>query len=77
MNIRVVTQKDLPSIVRIHLAAFPGFFLTRLGADFLFAYYAIYLKYGHIAYLSESNGKICGFVFGTLNENDFTKDLKA
>ena len=39
MIIRKVEKKDIPEIVRIHIAAFPGFFMTLMGKSFLKEYY--------------------------------------
>lgn len=39
MQIRNVLSSDIESIIKIHCKAFHGFFLTRMGASFLRAYY--------------------------------------
>jgi ribosomal protein S18 acetylase RimI-like enzyme len=76
MIIRKATLSDLAGIVNVHLLAFPHFFLTSLGRDFLVQYYKIYIKYSHIAYVAEENSAIEGFVVGSNNSASFYKDLK-
>lgn len=53
----------LDEIVEIHMAAFPGFFLTFLGRGFLKAMYRGYIEYPKSKVLvAKSEGKILGFV---------------
>lgn len=70
--IRSATPRDLPGIVRIHLAAFDQFFVTQLGADFLRAYYELVVNYrAGIILVSEEQGNLTGFVCGFLDPGDF------
>ncbi|OUR75198.1 hypothetical protein A9Q75_18005 [Colwellia psychrerythraea] len=76
MNIRVAELIDLDHIVSVHFSAFPDFFLTSLGGQFLKQYYRIYIKYSHIAFVAEENGVIEGFVVGSNDSIKFYQDLK-
>ena len=40
MEVKVVDKRDINEIVRIHIDAFKGFFLTELGKTFLKKYYS-------------------------------------
>ena len=44
MIIRIATTKDVPQIVKIHMNAFEGFFLTTLGRSFLSFYYNAFVN---------------------------------
>jgi len=33
-NIRFAQKKDINKVVEIHIRAFPGFFMTKLGKNF-------------------------------------------
>ncbi|MDE6463169.1 MAG: GNAT family N-acetyltransferase [Muribaculaceae bacterium] len=44
MEVRISSQDDIKEIVRVHLSAFPGFFLTELGEKFLCLYYRSVLE---------------------------------
>lgn len=62
MNIRKATSNDVDSIVKIHLNAFKGFFLTSLGADFLSFYYGCFVKSTEtVTMVAEEDGVILGF----------------
>lgn len=39
MIIRRIEKKDLPEVTRVHIAAFPNFFMTLMGPTFLKEYY--------------------------------------
>ena len=39
MIIRSINRKDLSEVVRVHIAAFPGFYMTLMGESFLREYY--------------------------------------
>lgn len=63
--IRAMEARDLPSIVRVHLASFQGFFLTFLGPAFLMELYSgILADPSGIAFVSEDGGQVVGFVAG-------------
>jgi len=67
---------DLDSLVAIHNAAFPGFFLTFLGADFLKLLYASIHSdaEGHV-FVAESDNHLVGFVAGVRNQGRFFRRL--
>ena len=65
-KIRAMTAGDVNSVTDVHLAAFPGFFLTFLGRGFLRQLYrGIVDDPSGIAYVAEHDGEIAGFVAGT------------
>lgn len=66
VQVRLAGPGDLPGIVRCHLAAFPGQFLSRLGPTFLEAYYRFYLDApGGINLVAiDSGDRVVGFVSG-------------
>ncbi|WP_035273100.1 GNAT family N-acetyltransferase [Desulfogranum japonicum] len=75
-----MTEKDIESVVEIHLSSFPSFFLTFLGPGFLKIFYkGICSASDGIAFISlDSKGTPAGFVVGTSNPRGFyTKLLKS
>jgi ribosomal protein S18 acetylase RimI-like enzyme len=75
---RAATPADLPAVVRVHQAAFPGFFLTRLGPGFLRAYYRLVLDYpGGVLAVAAEDGVVTGFVAGFLDPPGFYRCLRA
>lgn len=70
--VRQATVQDLPQVVAVHEKAFPGFFMTRMGAGFLSAYYRLVLDYpGGILMVTASADGIEGFVAGFLDPAQF------
>ena len=69
--------KNISRVVEIHLASFPGFFLTYLGARFLLIYYnAICTAPEGIAYVHVDDvGFPAGFVAGTSDPRGFYSRL--
>lgn len=64
---RLAEIKDLNQVVNIHIAAFPGFFLTSLGPLFLMAMYrAFLLNSGGVFVVEEVKDEIHGFAVGIL-----------
>jgi len=75
--IRSAQTEDVAEVVSVHLASFPGFFLSFLGRRFLSLFYAgIVSDQGGIAlvYLNEAN-RPAGFVAGTANPRGFYSRL--
>lgn len=69
---------DLPAIVALHEAAFPGYFMTLLGPGFLTLYYRLVLdEPGSILLVEEAEGAILGFVCGLVHPAPFYRKLKA
>lgn len=75
--IREIAATDIDNIVSIHMASFPSFFLTFLGADFLRIYYSSVIEAeDRIAFVSyDENAKIQGFVVGSINPQGFYSRL--
>ena len=71
-TVRAAAAEDLAGIVTIHQKAFRGFFLTRLGAEFLRRYYALVLHYhAGIVLVSGRDGALDGFVSGFVDPSQF------
>ncbi len=63
---RSIKPSDVAAVVRVHLASFQGFFLSVLGSAFLAELYSgILADPSGIAFVSEKDGQIAGFVAGT------------
>lgn len=76
MTVRPATPADLREIVRIHLAAFPGFFLSFLGPRFLRLLYLQMLNQeGGILLVAEADNAVCGFVGGVTQQAGFYRRL--
>ena len=66
MNIRKATINDVDTIVKIHLDAFKGFFLTSLGSAFLKFYYACFVKSSEtVTMVAEEEDMVYGFSAST------------
>lgn len=77
MIIRAATNRDLLGVVETHLAAFPGFYLTDMGRQFLTKYYALVLDTPKgILWVAEEDARIIGFVSGFYEPARFYSDLK-
>lgn len=64
--------------VRVHLSAFPGFFLTQLGAPFLRAYYASALRDPScVAFVAVDAGRVRGVAVGSTAPGGFYRRLLA
>ncbi len=70
---RLANAEDLPLVADIHIKAFPGFFLTTLGASFLRVMYKAFLLDARgIFVVGELVSEVNGFAVGSLKSN--TKD---
>jgi ribosomal protein S18 acetylase RimI-like enzyme len=58
-------------IVDVHLAAFPGFFLSFLGPSFLRLFYAEAVAQGEICFVAMAEGAVAGFVMGSARPAGF------
>lgn len=70
MTIKQAVAKDIPQVVDIHLATFPGFFLTFLGPGFLRLLYQGFLDHDDSQLLlatDEDTGDIMGFAAWSFN----------
>ncbi len=73
---RVATTADIDAVVEVHLAAFPGFFLSMLGPAFLRAMYqAFLLSGGGIFVVGEEGGLVRGFAVGAMKSAGRDRDL--
>lgn len=76
INIREATEDDISNIVKIHISAFPNFFLTDLGKSFLTQYYGSILKFKDgILLIAERENQIQGFCDACYISKDFNKHL--
>lgn len=76
VTLRPMTNEDAADVVAIHLAAFPGFFLTFLGPRFLRELYrGIVSDAAGIAWVAEEEGRVLGFVAGTDSPSRFYRRL--
>jgi ribosomal protein S18 acetylase RimI-like enzyme len=71
-GLRAASQQDVPEIVAVHLRAFPGFFLTRLGPRFLAELYQGFIQDpSGIIFVACDNDAVVGFVAGTDSPEGF------
>jgi len=80
MLIRKIEKKDFSEIVRVHIAAFPGFFMTSMGASFLKEYYYSVSQMPDGIVLGcfaddASDGKLLGFCAETALSAGFNKRM--
>ena len=62
---RSAEEKDLSQVADVHVAAFPGFFLTMLGHSFLRVMYRAFLmSRGRVFVVDELDGRVIGFAVG-------------
>lgn len=76
IRIRPAEPRDVEPITRVHLASFPGFFLSCLGPRFLRLLYAEILASGKgVLLVADENGKVIGLVGGTTEQKGFYRSL--
>jgi ribosomal protein S18 acetylase RimI-like enzyme len=75
--IRKLESKDIANVVAIHMASFPGFFLSFLGPKFLTLFYSgVCIAPESIAFVYLNvKGVPIGFVAGALNPGGFYSRL--
>jgi ribosomal protein S18 acetylase RimI-like enzyme len=67
----------IDELVRIHVAAFPGFFLTRMGPRFIRTYYRCVLAHDRaILVVAEDENGIVGFAAGFLDSQKFYRSMR-
>ncbi|WP_194727113.1 GNAT family N-acetyltransferase [Noviherbaspirillum malthae] len=72
---RFANEGDLKEVVKVHVAAFPDFFLTTLGPAFLEVMYSAFLTApGKVFMVDESDGRLQGFAVGVFKSTG--KDRK-
>lgn len=65
VTLRIATVEDIPDIVGVHLNAFPNFFLSRMGYQFLALMYQSFIEQPKgIFTVADFRGALCGFCFG-------------
>lgn len=76
---RTMTSQDLTGVIQVHKAAFPGFFMTQMGDEFLRFYYQFVLDYpGQVALVeTDDQNRIRGFVVGFFKPADFYQQFSA
>src|SRR6476661_5937439 len=77
MIIRPINFQDCYKVAKVHMLAFPGFFLSELGEPFLKCFYsAVILDSAGVGLLvTDIDGVVSGFVVGTLHSNGFYKKI--
>ena len=76
MTTAAATVADVAQIVGIHKEAFPGFFLTSLGDDFLHRFYgALVHERDALCLVGRLGDRTCGFVVGLLHPAGFFRKL--
>src|SRR5690606_7881749 len=79
--IRPARPEDLGAIARLHVAAFPGAFLSLLGERFLRRYYRLVLEslHGRLLVAADDGAAepLAGFVAGTLDPAAFRGVLRS
>jgi GNAT superfamily N-acetyltransferase len=75
--VRKIEASDISEITKIHLDAFPDFFLSFLGARFLKEFYMSFINENNsIGFVAQRIDKeLLGVIVGPLNPNDFFKKL--
>lgn len=77
--VRPARPEDIQQIVQVHLEAFPGFFLSRMGPRFLHLLYAGFFDHASgiilVACPSNNHTIVQGFVAGTTQPQGFFSHL--
>ena len=75
-QLRFANESDVDSIVAIHLQAFPGFFLSKLGPGFLRElYHGFVASESGICWVAEEDEQLVGFAIGSSSPAEFFKGL--
>jgi ribosomal protein S18 acetylase RimI-like enzyme len=78
IRVRAMRPDDVESVVRVHMEAFPGFFLSSLGPGFLRLFYTAVLDDEHgIALVAEDRHSVAGFVCGSTAPQGFYRRVLA
>lgn len=77
-RVRQATADDLGRVVRVHVAAFPDFFMTQLGRRFLRAYYGMVLAHPRgILLVADTPDGVQGFVAGFADPGRFYTSMRV
>lgn len=75
--VRRALEADLESLVAIHIDAFPGFFLTKMGRVFLKRYYYGYLEMQETLLVAVGgDNRVIGFVAGLKDSEGYYLNMK-
>ena len=75
-KIRLANTGDLQCVVLIHEKAFPDFFLTTLGSEFLKLFYTSVMNHKDgVLLVCENDERVIGFCAGTMLSSGFNKKL--
>ena len=75
-RIRLADIGDIRSVVLIHEKAFPDFFLTSLGTEFLKLFYTSVMNHKDgVLLVCENEEKVIGFCAGTMLSSGFNSKL--
>ena len=76
IKIRKASKDDGNVVVNIHEMAFPDFFLTSLGAEFLKLFYTSVMNHKDgVLLVCENEERVIGFCAGTMLSSGFNKKL--
>lgn len=76
MDVLVANNKFIKDIVRTHKSAFPNFFLTELGDDFLKLYYrSVLASRNGVLLVCLENEKVIGFCAACIKSAGFNSSL--
>ncbi len=77
MIVRNARREDVAMVARLHIQAFPGFFLTSMGYSFLCELYQGFLSQSAGIFLvAEEEGNLIGFATGAVAPEQFFADLR-
>lgn len=75
-NLNDASEQQLAYITRLHMRAFPGFFLTQLGFSFVYTLYKGYMEDKDSGIIvAERKGRIIGFIAYSYDYPMFYKGL--
>lgn len=75
LDLRAMRRSDCGEVADIHLSAFDGFFLAKLGRSLLELYYQTIVDFGQIGLICASSGRTLGFATGIDREFGFYRKL--
>lgn len=76
MEVKPASKKSIDEIVKVHTSAFPGFFLTQLGDNFLKLYYKSVLKSkAGILLVCIEQDEVVGFCAACTKSKNFNSKL--
>lgn len=76
IEIRAAGPADVPALTALHVQAFPGFFITRLGPRFVAELYRGFIHHPDaICRVACENGRPVGVVAGPLRPGEFFGEL--